>query len=101
MIDEVGWQVTYEYQGCVEIFVIFLDVVRIVLGRLPLVHCVKVNAGVSCLCGLEEMSESLLEAGSGQRAAIKRGKGIERTISDRFVVAEALSRHLRSFQRPA
>ena len=63
-------ETTYEYQGCVEIFVVFLDVVRIVLGRLPLVHRVKVNARVVCLNGLEERSESVLEATSGRRSAI-------------------------------
>ena len=45
----------------------FLDVVRIVLGCLPLVNRVEVNACILGLDGLEESSESVLEAGSGQR----------------------------------
>ena len=45
MIGEVGGRVTYEYQGCVEIVVVFFDIVYIVLDQLPLVNCVKVNAG--------------------------------------------------------
>ena len=70
MIGETGRRVTYKYQGCIEVFVVFLDVVRIVLGRLPLVYRVKVNARVACLDRLEERSESILEAASGQRSAI-------------------------------
>ena len=69
VIGEIGRRATYEYQGCVEILVVFLDIVRIVLGRLPLVHRVKVNARIVHLHGLEERSESILEAGSGQWAA--------------------------------
>ena len=46
-----------------------LDEVRIVLGRLPLVHRVEVDARVIGLDGLEERSESILEAASGQRSA--------------------------------
>jgi hypothetical protein len=64
MIGEVGWRVTYENQGCIEIFVEFLDVLSIVLGRLLLVHCVKVNAGVACLDGRHEIFESIFEAAS-------------------------------------
>ena len=96
----MSWQSTYEYQRRVEIFVVFLDVVRIVLGRLPLVHGVEVNAGVICLDGRDETSESVVDAGCGQMAGIRGRKGIERTISDRFAVAETVSRCLRSFRRP-
>ena len=67
----MSWQSTYEYQCCVEILVVFLDVVRIVLGRLPLVHGVEVNAGVICLDGRNEISESILDARSGQMAGIR------------------------------
>ena len=93
-------QSTYEYQCCVEILVVFLDVVRIVLGRFPLVHGVEVNAGVICLDGRDEVSQNVMDAGSGQRTAIRGRNGIERTTSDRFVVAVTVSRRLRSFQRP-
>ena len=60
----------YEYQGRIEIPVVFRDVVRIVHGRLLLVHLVKVKAGVACLDGLKERSESILEATFGQQVAI-------------------------------
>ena len=49
-----------------EIFVVFLRVVRIVLDRLSPANRVKVNAGVSCLGGPEEIFEGFLEAESGQ-----------------------------------
>ena len=58
-LNEVRQQVTYEYQGCIEIFVVFLDVVRIALGRLPLVHRVEGNARIFCIDGLEESSENI------------------------------------------
>ena len=45
MIGEVGGRVTYEYQDCVEIVVVFFNIVYIVLDQLSLAHCVKVNAG--------------------------------------------------------
>jgi len=60
---------TNEYQGGVEVLVVLLDVVGIVLYCLPLVHGVEVDTGIVCLDGLEEDSESILEAGSGQRSA--------------------------------
>ena len=62
MIGKIVWQVTYEYQSCIEIFAVFLDVFRIVLGRLPLVYRVKVDAGIICFDGLEESSEGILKA---------------------------------------
>ena len=43
-IGETERRVMYEYQGCVET-VVFLDVVRIVLRRLPLVYCGKSQRG--------------------------------------------------------
>jgi hypothetical protein len=62
---------THEYQGGIEILVVLLDVVRIVLGRLPLVHGVEVDAGIVGLDGLEESSKGILEAASGQRSTTK------------------------------
>jgi len=61
--------VTDEYQGGIEVLVVLLDVVGVVLTRLPLVHSVEVDTGIIGLDGLEEGSESVLEAGSGQRSA--------------------------------
>ena len=52
---------TYENQGGVEVLVVLLDIVHIVLGRLPLVHRVEIEAGIIVLYGLEEFSESILE----------------------------------------
>ena len=66
----MGKRVTYEYQGCVEILIVFLDVVRIVVGCLLLVHCIKVNAGVARLDGLDEISENIVDAASGRRTVI-------------------------------
>ena len=60
---------TDEYQGGIEVLVVLLDVVGIVLSCLPLVHRVEVEARIIGLDGLEEGSESILEAGSGQRSA--------------------------------
>ena len=61
----------YEYQGGIEVVVVLLDVVRIVLGRLPLVHGVEVEAGIVGLDGLEESPESILEAASAQHSAMR------------------------------
>jgi hypothetical protein len=60
--------VTYENQGGIEVLVVLLDVVRVILGRLPLVHRVEIETGVVVLDGLEEHSESILEAGFRLRA---------------------------------
>ena len=54
-----------EYQGGTEVLIVLLEVVHIVLGSLPPVHCVKVNVCTVGLDGLEESSESILEATSG------------------------------------
>jgi len=59
---------TYENEGSVEIFVVFLDVVSVVLGRLLLVHRVEVEASIVVLDRLEERSECILEATSFQRS---------------------------------
>jgi len=48
-----------------------LDVVRIVLGRLPLVHGVEVDAGIIGLDGLEERPQGVLEATPSQRSAMQ------------------------------
>jgi hypothetical protein len=67
-VDDRRWT-THEYQGGIEVLVVLLDVVRVVLGRLPLVHRVKVDAGIVGLDGLEERSESIVEAASAGRSA--------------------------------
>ena len=58
------WMVwcTHKDQGGIEVFIIFLDIVCIILCGLPLVHRVEVEAGVIILDGLEECSESILKA---------------------------------------
>jgi len=66
MVYRCGRWAAYEYQGGIEVLVVLLDVVGIVLGRLPLVHGVEVNARIAGLDGLEETSEGILEAASGQ-----------------------------------
>jgi len=62
---------THENQGGIEVLVILLDIVRIVLHRFPLVHRIEVEAGVVSFDGLEERSESILEAESAQRSAMQ------------------------------
>ena len=62
---------TYEDQGGVEVLVVLLDVVCIILDRLPLVHRVEIEAGVVVLDGLEECPESILEATFIQRYVVE------------------------------
>ena len=45
--------------------------VGVVLGRLPLVHGVEVETSVVILDGLEESSESILEAVDGKRNVVE------------------------------
>jgi len=59
--------VTYEYQCGIEVLFVLLDVVGIVLGRLPLVHRVEVEARIINLDWLEESSKNILEAAPGQQ----------------------------------
>ena len=54
--------VTHEYQRSIEVLVILLNVVRIVLHCLPLVHGVEVESRIVGLDGLEKGPESILEA---------------------------------------
>ena len=61
---------THKNQSGVEVLVILLDIVRIVLHRLPLVHRVEVEARVVGLDGLEERSECILEATDVQQSAM-------------------------------
>ena len=62
---------TYEYQGGIEVLVILPYVIRIIIGRLPLVHRVEVEACIAGLDGLKERSESILEATSVQQSAVQ------------------------------
>jgi len=88
---------TNEYQGGIEVLVVLLDVVGIVLYCLPLVHRIKVDTGIVCLDGLEEDSESILEAGSSQWSATQATLQVERTTLDRFAEVGV---PCHSFQRP-
>jgi len=58
---------TYEDQRGVEVFVVLLDIVRVILGRLLLVHRIEIETGVVVLDRLEERPESILEAMFVQR----------------------------------
>ena len=69
---------THEYQGGIEVLVVLLDVVGIVLGRLPLVHGVEVETGIVGLDGLKESSESILEATSSRRSTVQAIPGVDR-----------------------
>jgi len=80
---------THKNQGGVEVPVVLLDIVRIMLGCLPLVHRIEVETGVISLDGLKERSESILETTLIQRSATQPTSYAELTTSDRFVVAES------------
>lgn len=60
---------TYENQDGIEVLMMSPDKIHIVLGRLPLVHHVEVEAGIAGLGGLVERSESILEPTHAQRSA--------------------------------
>jgi len=66
ILDKRKRQATHEYQGGIEVLVVLLDVVGIILGCHLLVHGVEVDARIAALDRLEESSESILEAASGQ-----------------------------------
>jgi len=69
MIGRGARLATHKYQGGIEVLVILLDVVHIILSRLPLVHRVEVEAGIVGLDGLEERSESFLKTTWAERSA--------------------------------
>ena len=60
---------THENQGGVEVLVVLLDILRVVLGCLPLVHGVEVESRIISLDGLEECPEGILEAEFAQWSA--------------------------------
>ena len=62
---------THEYQGGIEVIVVFLDIVHIILDRLPVVNRVEVEAGVVGLDGFEESSESILKTTWAQRSTAR------------------------------
>ena len=92
------WRATHKNQGGVEVLVVLLDVVHIVLGRLPLVHGVEVDAGIIGLDGLEERSQGVLEATSSQCPATQTMEGANHTPLDRFAAVGIPFRSFRSFQ---
>ena len=60
---------THENERSAEVVVVLLDIVRIIVGRLPVVHCVEVETRIFVLNGFEERFESVMEATSAQRLA--------------------------------
>ena len=52
---------THEYEGCVEVLVVLLDIVRIVLVGFPLVNRIEVKSRVISFGGLEEGSKGISE----------------------------------------
>ena len=89
---------THENERGIEVLFIFLDVFYVVLGCLPLVHGVEVDTGIIGLDGLEERSQSVLDATPGQQSTTQTMKGVERTTLDRFSAVGIPFRSLRSFQ---
>ena len=55
---------THENERNVEVLVVLLDIVRVILGRLPLVNRVEVEARVVVLDRFEERYESVMKAAS-------------------------------------
>ena len=88
---------TYKNQGGIEVLVVLLDIVGVVLGRLPLVHCVEVETSVVILDGLEERSESILEATDGKSDIVETRQDIERTTLDQSVAEGRPFHPLRPF----
>ena len=89
---------THENERSIEVLFILLDVVHIVLGRLPLVHGVEVDTGIIGLDGLEERSQSVLDAAPGQQSTTHTMEGVERTTLDRFAGVGIPFRSFRSFR---
>jgi len=89
MMDTSRWA-THKDQGSVEVLIIFLDIVGVVLGCLLLVYRVEIETGIVVFDGLEECSEGILETAPSQRPATQAVHRVERTTSDRFVVAGIL-----------
>jgi len=61
---------THENQSGIEVLVILLYIVRIIFGRLPLVHRIEIEARVVVLDGLEESFEGILEAALVRYSAV-------------------------------
>jgi len=78
-MDESGRRVTHECQGGIEVLIVLFDVVGVVIGRLPLVHCVEIETGIVGLDGLEESPKSILEAAPGQCCVQRRAIAARRT----------------------
>ena len=85
-----GNHVTHENEGCVEVLVVLLDIVHLMLHRLPLVHGVEVESRIVSLDGLEESLKGILEAAFGQRSATKVMRYNVHTTLDRFPVVGTL-----------
>ena len=83
-------QVAHENQRNVEVLVVLLDVVRVIVGRLPLVDGVEVEARVVVLDRFEERSEGIMEATSLQWSETQPTEDLKRTISDLFAVVGSL-----------
>ena len=86
--------VTHEYQRSIEVLVVLLNVVRIVLHCLPLVHSVEVEAGIVDFDGLEECPKGILETAFSRRSATETMWHVARTTLDQLTV---VGTHFRSF----
>lgn len=77
--DKSTRQAAHEYQGGIQVLVILLDVVRIVVSRLPLVHRVEIEPGVVVLDGLEERPEGVFQTAFIRRSAMQAVEFVDRT----------------------
>ena len=89
-IDGEGGADGREQTRLVEVLVILLDIVCILLGRLPLVLRVEIETGSSFLIESRNVYNTswILYSVSGQRS---RKEHVERTTPDQLAVAGSLS----------
>ena len=73
---------THEYQGGIEVLVVLLNVGRIVLGRLSLVHRIEVEPRIVVLDGLEKHPKGILETTISQWSARQTMWSVELTTLD-------------------
>ena len=81
---------THENERSAEVVVVLLDIVRVIVGCLPVVHCVEVETRIFVLNGFEERSEGIMEATSLQWSETQPTEDLKRTISDLFAVVGSL-----------
>ena len=72
---------THEYQSCIEVLIVLLDVVCIVLSRFLSVNGVEVEFRVVGLGGFEERSKGISEATFPGRSVVRGMQYVKHTTS--------------------